>query len=224
MLILRCDPACRLPEADAQDRMTVISFGNFLELLRMAAAQDGYRLAIESFPMGDPLPQLDGRPIASVRFIHGGAVADPLFAQALERRTSKRPFEPRPVSSAVLKQLCSAGATTASLRGSNESRLVDRMRNIASQAFAIEKHTPRINMEQVRITRIDADEIEASPDGIDLQGRDVEAALNRCELSRELLADPESLPSRNELKNYRTLCDTAQAYVWLSTGGNTRRE
>ena len=32
--------------ADYRDRMTVITFVNFLELLRMAAAHDGYRLSI----------------------------------------------------------------------------------------------------------------------------------------------------------------------------------
>jgi hypothetical protein len=43
MLVLRCDLKCRLPDSDPGDRMTTISLGGFLELLRMAAAEQGYR-------------------------------------------------------------------------------------------------------------------------------------------------------------------------------------
>jgi hypothetical protein len=224
MLVLRCDLTRRLPEADAEDRMTVIGFGNFLELLRMAAGQEGYRLAIKPFPMGEPTPQLDDRPIASVRFIRGGAEADPLFAQVPERRTCKQPFEPRPVSSSDLQQVCSVGVTAAELRASNESGLVGRIRDVAAQAFGVEKHTPRVNQEQVRVTRIGAEEIEACPDGIDMQGAEVEAALRQGDLSRKLLADPESAASQKQLRNYRALCHTAAAYIWLSTKGNTRHD
>jgi hypothetical protein len=224
LLILRCDLGCRLPQLDANDRMTVITFGNFLELLRMAAAHDGYRLVIERFPMGEPLGQLDGRPIASVRFIRGGATSDSLFAQVTERRTSKRPFESRPVTSAVLNQLCSVSGTTSWLRASNEVALVGAIRGIALQAFAIEQHTPRIKLEQVRITRFGEDEIEACPDGIDLQGDTVETALTEGKLSRLKLADPNSPASKNAENHYLALCNTAAAYVWLSTGGNTRHD
>ena len=190
----------------------------------MAAAHDGYRLVIERFPMGEPLGQLDGRPIASVRFIRGGSTPDSLFAQVTERRTSKRPFESRPVTSAVLNQLCSVSGTTSWLRASNEVALVGAIRGIALQAFAIEQHTPRIKLEQVRITRFGEDEIEACPDGIDLQGDTVETALTEGKLSRLKLADPNSPASKNAEKHYLALCNTAAAYVWLSTGGNTRHD
>ena len=222
LLILRCDLASRLPEADAEDRMTTITFGNFLELLRMAAAEDGYRLNIEPFPIGQPQPHLDDRPIASVQFIRGGATPDPLFAHVPDRRTTKRPFESREVTSAVLKQVCAAGTTPARIRSSNESGLVGRIRTLAAQAYTIEKYTTRINLEQVRVTRIGVDEIEACPDGIDLQGTDVEAAIDQRQLSRELLADPESAASKKQIESYRAVCDTTKAYVWLSTAGNTR--
>ena len=224
LLILRCDLARRLPQLDANDRMTVITLGNFLELLRMAAAHDGYRLVIERFPMGEPLGQLDSRPIASVRFIRGGATPDSLFAQVTERRTSKRPFEPRPVTSAVLKQLCSVNGTTAWLRASNEAALVSAIRSMASKAFAIEQHIPRIKREQVSITRFGEDEIEACPDGIDLRGDTVETALTEGKLSRLKLADPNSPATKNAEEHYRALCNTAAAYIWLSTAGNTRSD
>ena len=74
-MVLRCDLTRRLPAADAEDRMTVIGFGNFLELLRIAAAQDGYEAVASPFPEGEPHPALDGRPIAAIRFTKGGAVS-----------------------------------------------------------------------------------------------------------------------------------------------------
>jgi hypothetical protein len=106
MLILRCDLTCRLADSDPGDRMTTISLGGFLELLRMAAAEQGYRVDIAPFPLGEPGAQLDDRPIAPVKFIRGDAIRDPLFAQVLERRTCKRPFEKKSVDAVLLHQIC----------------------------------------------------------------------------------------------------------------------
>ncbi len=224
MLIVRCDQTLRLPAADADDRMTVITFGNFLELLRMAAAVDGYRLAVTPFPMGEPYPSLDGRPIASVKFNRAAAHADPLFAQVLERRTSKRPFEARPVGGSDLQALCALAGADVHIHASNDPHLVDQARVIAARAFKVEKTTPRINQEQIRVSRLGLEEIKASPDGIDIQGADIDEALKEGRLNRTLLADPASPASKKQLADYQRLCDTAQAYIWLCTHGNGRTE
>jgi hypothetical protein len=224
-LLLHCDPARRLPQCDREDRETVISFGNFLELLRMAAAQDGYQLEITAFPEGEPYPNVDARPIASVRFTKEGAAKDPLFASVLKRRTCKLPFDQaKPVEGRVLTQLCAAGLAGTHLQASNDDALVARLRQIASDAIQIEKSTSRINLEKVAITRIGPAEIETIPDGIALRGPMVERAVSTGVLSRAQLAIPDSIASQNEISNYRRLCDTAKAYVWLSTGGNKRAD
>jgi len=192
-------------------------------MLKAFGAMTAIVLLSSGFRWESRSDNFDGRPIASVRFIRGGATPDSLFAQVTERRTSKRPFESRPVTSAVLNQLCSVNGTTSWLRASNEVSLVGAIRGIALQAFAIE-HTPRIKLEQVRITRFGEDEIETCPDGIGLQGDTVETALTEGKLSRLKLADPNSPASKNAEKHYLALCNTAAAYVWLSTGGNTRHD
>lgn len=222
MLVVRCDRMLRLPEADADDRMTVITFGNFIELLRMAAAADGYRLDIVPFPMGEPYPSLDGRPIASVRFTRGGVTADPLFGQVLERRTSKRSFEARAVENDDLRALCAVAGDDVHARASNDPELVDRIRTLAVRAFRTEKLTSRINQEQVRVTRLGPEEIGACPDGIDIRGSDAEEEIRLGRLSRPLLADPGSPASQEQLADYQRLCDTARAYIWLCTDGNGR--
>ena len=224
MLIVRCDLEFRLPQADAGDRMTVITFGNFLELLRMAASHDGYRLAVDAFPQGEPQPCLDDRPIASIKFIRCAVQADPLFAQVIERRTCKRPFEPKSVDDSTLKKVCAAGRSGALLRATSQSNWVKRISRLAEQAYEVEKRTPRINLEQVSFTRIGSNEVEASPDGIDLLGPDIDAALRDHAVSRYLLADPDSPASGRQIADYRKLCQTARAYVWLVTRNNTRQD
>ena len=225
ILILSCDLARRLPQSDHPDRETTITFGNFLELLRMAAAQDGYAAAVTPFPDGEPGPQLDARPVASVRFSQGAAAPDPLFAQVINRRTCKRPFDTsRPVDSATLTRFQPAIAgPSVRLQTTNNPALVVRIRDLAAHAFATERRTPRINRETVEITRIGHDETEASPDGIALTGPEVEEQLAKGELSRALLADPDSPASLAGIERYRALSATAAAYAWLSTDGEGRR-
>ena len=225
-LIVRCDLARRLSQSDERDRETVITFGNFLELLRMAAAHDGYMTAVTAFPEGEPGSRLDSRPIAVVRFSRGVVEADPLFAQVIDRRTCKRPFDmQRPVTDATLAQLRSAVAGgSVRLQTSNDPAVVGHVRDLAAEAYTLERRTPRINMETVRITRIGHDETEASPDGIGLTGPEVEEQLARGTLSRALLSAPASPAVAAEIERYRSLCATAGAYAWLSTGSESRTD
>jgi hypothetical protein len=222
MLTLRCDLACRLPNSDPGDRMTTISLGCFLELLRMAAAENGYRVEIAPFPLGEPGAQLDDRPIASVKFIQGDAIRDPLFAQALERRTCKRPFERKSIDAVLLHQIGAAASGRVTLKSSNNPRLVNRIGMLASQAFEVEKHTPRINQEQVRLIRMGDEEVQASPDGFEVNVPEVDASVCGGVPIRALLVDPDSLASHLQINRYRKLCETAAAYLWLATEGNTR--
>jgi hypothetical protein len=224
ILMLRCDLACRLPNSDPCDRMMTISLGSFLELLRMAAAEQGYRVEIEPFPLGEPGAQLDDRPIASVKFIRGDAIQDPLFAQVLERRTCRRPFEKKLVDAHLLRQICAVAPGRVGVESSNNPKFVNRIALLAFQAFEVEKRTPRMNQEQIRLIRLGDEEAEASPDGLDLNVPEVDAAVCGGVSIRALLADPESLASHLQINRYRRLCESAVACVWLSTEGNTRRD
>jgi hypothetical protein len=236
MLILRCDLACRLPECDPRDRMTTIGLGGFLELLRMAAAEQDYRVDITPFPLGEQEAQLDGRPIASVKFIRGKATRDPLFAQVLERRTCKRTFQRKSVDATLLDQTRAVASGRVTLDSSNDQEFVSKIAVLASQAFELEKRTPRINQEQVRLIRIGEDEVEASPDGFQLNVGEGDIAVCAGVRSRDgvpisggvsiraLLLDPESMVSQLQINRYRKLCETAAACIWLTTEGNTRHD
>ena len=96
-LTLYHDPARQLPATDPFDRQITIGCGAFLELLAIAAAEDGYRAEIAPFPEGGDMGALDARPVARVTFHAGEAAPDPLFAQILERRSNKAPYAERDV-------------------------------------------------------------------------------------------------------------------------------
>ena len=88
---LYCDPARLLPETDPPNRQITIGFGCFLELFRQAAAEKGMRAELTYFPEGEPQPTLDTRPIARVTLAGNGGEPDPLFSEALARRTTRVP-------------------------------------------------------------------------------------------------------------------------------------
>jgi hypothetical protein len=73
-----------LPHTDPFNRQIVIGLGCFLEVLRMAALQDGLAVEVELFPEGEDPAGLDGRPVAICRFVPTEA-PDPLFASCRRR-------------------------------------------------------------------------------------------------------------------------------------------
>lgn len=228
-LTLYCDLQRLLPETDPFGRQITIGLGCFLELLRMAAAEDGYRAEIEPFPDGVSRSMLGREPIARVRFhASDDARPDPLFAHVLERRSNKEPFDTsRTVPDAVLSQLAAAAGTKTAGAGivvetTNDRRRVETFRELTWHAMRTEMITPRTYLESVRLMRIGKAEIEANPDGIDLGGPFLESLKLFGMLTRESLADPNSSAFQQGLDMYRGITGTAMAYLWLKTTGNSR--
>ena len=71
---ISCDLNKRLPVTDPFDRQITIGFGTFLELARMAAAQRGYRMDMETFPEGEAGPRLNESPVARLAFVKDATV------------------------------------------------------------------------------------------------------------------------------------------------------
>ena len=221
---LYCDPERLLPETDPFNRQIVIGLGCFLELLRMAAAEDGWLAEIEPFPEGAPAPRLDGRPVARVRFRRSDdARPDPLFAQVLERRSNKQPFDTaRAVAEGTLSALRRAAGDRVRAAASNDPALLARLRDLTWRAHLVEVTTPRTYLESVRLMRIGKAEIEANPDGIDIGGAGLEAMQLVGLLNRERLADPSSIAFGQGLDMFRPIMATAMAYLWIVTDANRR--
>ena len=225
-VVLYCDLDRLLPETDPYNRQVTIGLGCFLEVLRMAAAEDGYRLDISMFPSGSDTKALDRRPVADIRFEKDGKQRpDPLFRQVMNRRSVKEPFDTdRPVSDQQLLDIRAAATGKYQVSTSNNPIWVKTLRDLTWKAMEIEMRTPRTHMESVNLFRIGKSEINANPDGIDFSGAFFESLNAVGQFSREGTGDPTSTEFQMGLDIIRELCMTGMAYVWLTSPANTRQD
>ena len=224
-ITLYCDPERRLPETDPFDRQITIGLGCFLELLGQAAAADGHLAEVTLFPDGEPQPRLDGRPVARIRLAaDASAVVDPLFGQVLVRRSNKEAYDAaRSVAAADLERVAKAARTSA-VSWTNDAAQVAELRAIAWEAMFTELTNPPTFKESVDLMRIGKAEIEANPDGIELSGALIEALALSGLLSREAILDTSSTAFQQQLPILRGPFETAMAFLWLSTPGNSRAD
>jgi hypothetical protein len=224
-LALHVDLERRLPVTDPFDRQITIGCGAFLELLSIAAAEEGYRAEIVAFPDGENMRTLDRRAVARVRLVKGAATRDPLFEHILARRSNKKVYEDRVVPDAALAELAGAGrayGATASITGDTE--LAASLRDLTWRAHLKEITTPAANQESVDLMRIGATEVTADRDGIPLEGAMIEVGRRLGLVTREALADPASGAFRQGLDLYREMAMSARAFGWISNANKTRSD
>lgn len=223
-ITLLCDLDRRLPETDPFDRQILIGLGCFLELLRMAAAEDGYAADITTFPMGVPDKRLDRRPVAHIRLRADAAAKDPLFRHVLQRRSNKEPYDTsKPVSAETLAKVRQAAANPDAISMTGDPKQVAALRDLTWRAHQVEVRTPRTLRESVRLMRIGRSEIEANPDGIDIGGFFPESMNLIGVLTRKTIADPKSTAFEQGLEMYRELIHSAMGHIWITTPGNDRK-
>ncbi|GJL94543.1 MAG: hypothetical protein DHS20C05_09480 [Hyphococcus sp.] len=224
-LTLYADLDRLLPETDPPNRQIVIGLGAFLEALRQAAAQQSLRLETTPFPEGEPHPTLDERPVAHVRFIADESVeADPLFEAIPHRRTARIPFQQdRPVNADTLKQLDTVlRETDGYFEWVNDVENITSIKEICKQGWTIEATTPHTHHESTNLMRFGEKQINENPDGISLSGPFMEATRLAGVMTQEKMEDPNSIAFKGGLDFYNGLIDSAMAFGWLSTDGNTR--
>ncbi|MEQ1725535.1 MAG: hypothetical protein ABL882_06375 [Sphingopyxis sp.] len=220
-----CDLARRLPETDPYDRQITIGFGCMIELLRMAAADKGYRAEMIPFPDGEPGQRLDARRVASVRLVRDAAVArDPLAAQIIARRSTKAVFDAaRTVRAEVLARLLAVGGgSTLRIGGSVDRAMVARLRALTWAAWQVEWETARTRGESINLMRIGNAEIAANPDGIALGGTMMGLAALAGAVTREALNDPTSTAFTQSAALFEPVIASAQGHVWLITPDASR--
>ena len=215
-----------LPATDPYNRQITIGLGCFLELMRMAAAEDGYDVEIVSFPEGADTTNLDHRPAAVCTFTKSSSVQpDPLFRRVLERRSLKEPYDiARPVSVDSLAKLTGLSDASVAVAGTIDPDRVDALRAFTREAMDIEMRLPRTMKESADLFRIGKSEIEANPDGIDFSGLKFEALAAFGFMSREATMDPTSEAFAQGHKIIMEQMDTAMGHVWITTLTNTRAD
>jgi hypothetical protein len=222
---LFCDRDRLLPETDPANRQITIGFGCFLELLRQAAAEKGYRADFSYFPEGEPWPGLDERPIAAARLARDDLVMrDPLFGGALSRRTSRAPFDlNRSVDDVILKNIVEASVAGIEAAATGETARVAELCDLTANAWSIEWANAPTRRESINLTRIGKREINETPWGLSLAGPLLEA-LGAGPFSRENMDVEGSMAFEQSQSFYERACRSATAFVWSTTASNTRRD
>ncbi|MEM7471681.1 MAG: twin-arginine translocation pathway signal protein [Pseudomonadota bacterium] len=213
-----------LPHTDPFSRQIVIGLGCFLETLRIAASQDGYDAQFDLFPQGEMTQALDQRPVAHIRFKKGG-MPDPFFAQIMERRTQKEPFDlTRRVSPDILPRLEAACVNGTRTGSTVETSVVQTLRDLARAALVIEVETPHTFKESVDLFRIGHKEIDANPDGIDFSGPIFETMSTFGMFTREAAMDTSTTAYKEGMAAVLENAETAMGFIWMKTDGNTRTD
>lgn len=225
-VILYVDPNRLLPETDPFGRQITIGLGCFLEVMRMAAAADGYRLEINLFPEGSNTESLDDRPVARVRFIEDQAIkTDQLFSHIMSRRSLKEPFETdRAVPDEVLATLATSVIAGTEFGGSVAPDDIATFRRLTREALRIEIETPNTYQESVDLFRIGHREVDANPDGIDFTGPMFESLRLAGLFDRAAATDTTSMAYKAGLDAVFANADTAMGHIWLLTAANTRED
>lgn len=213
----------RLPHTDPHDRQLTIGLGCFIELFTMAAAETGHRADVTLFPAGEPQPVLNGNAVAHIRLVRDKTIErDPLFAHVLDRHTNREPFDTtRPVSGAALIKIAASARAVRIGHAADQAKLTE-LRKLAWDAMDIELRTHRTAKESIDLLRIGKAEIEANPDGISLAGPLMEGLDKLGLMSREDMLDTTSTVFQQQIDAMRPSFDTAMAFLWLSTPGNSR--
>ena len=223
-IMLFADTGKMLPHTDPFNRQITIGLGCFLELLRMAAAEQGYRAEIKLFPQGFENSHLDQRPVAEITMIKDeGIQKNPLFAQVLLRRSLKEPFDiAKSVPDEALNQLEKVVGNGVGVGTSNGMDRVAALRQVTREAMAIEIKTPRTYQESVDLFRIGKSEVNANPDGIDFSGPLFGSLALLGLFTREIALDVNSSAYQQGIESVMANIDTAMGYIWLKTAGNGR--
>jgi len=223
--ILLVDTHRMLPFTDPFNRQITIGLGCFLEVMRMAAAQDGYRVEFDLFPAGADSKSLDSRPVANAVFVKDESVsADPLFQHVMNRRSLKEPYDlERPVASDILADIQGAASFT-SADSTNETASVQGLRRLTHDALQLEVDTPRTYQESVDLFRIGKAEIESNPDGIGFSGPMFETLHLFGLFTRESAVDRSSAAYKQGIATILRNTDTAMAHIWQVTVSNTRED
>lgn len=220
---LNCDLDRRLPFTDPFDRQITIGLGAFCELYRIAAAHLGYETEIAPFPEGAPAGRLDQRPVARLRLgAQSAPHDDALFAQITRRRTNRNPYEARAPETASLASIGEGASSFSARYGfTGDTAKVAQLRDLAWRAFDREMRTQGAGEETFRWLRFGRDEIARHRDGISIDGPMIPLLHAVGQLDEHHIIDPDSLANRTTADDWRRKVETAPAFAWLSTDGDT---
>lgn len=225
-VVLYADMQRLLPMTDPFNRQVTIGLGCFLEVMRLAAADAGYRVDVTLFPDGEEERALSAKPVARAIFKADTTVTrDPLFTHVMQRRSVKEPFDvTRFVAPEIIPALAASASAGSQFGGSVDLADIEQFRTLTRDAMQIEIETPRTYQESVDLFRIGHREIDANPDGIDFSGPLFESLRLFGLFTRESAIDTSSSAYKAGIDAVYANAQTAMGHIWLVTSTNSRRD
>lgn len=226
------DPERLLPETDPYGRQILIGHGAFIELLDLAAREQGYRLTIDLFPDGEApsdarTEEIAKFAVARIAFFEDRSVLpDPLFRSIPERRSNKEPFDvDRPLTAEDAALLEMAPVSKAvSLTLARDGATATKLSDLVGKAMLLEMQTPAKLKESIDVTRIGAEQIALHRDGIDLNGP-MFWWLNKLGfMTAEAAQTPGTMAYKGGIDYALGWSNATRSFGWLTTQGNSRKE
>ncbi|MEM8563069.1 MAG: twin-arginine translocation pathway signal protein [Pseudomonadota bacterium] len=206
-LLIWRDKDLWLPESDPDGRVMTISMGCFLEVFRLAAAEQGLNAQTQLVPGGEegPLAQIT---------LRSGAQPDPLFQQVSTRHTNRQSYETRLPDDTALETLHNEASSIIT-----DSEIVEALRELTLNGMLTEVSTPRIRQERLNLLQMGERDANTVVDG--------ETAL-----AKMIGMQPGLSLFANERQDTQTLQEARMslatamratpAYATVKTGGNSR--
>ncbi len=162
--------------------------------------------------------------IAQVTFIaDAAATRDGLFANVLERRSNKDPFDTeRSPTPEIVDQVTRAGRTDLTVDGTTDRTQIKKFVDLAWKGFVIEMETDVTRRESIDLMRIGNRAVVDNPDGIDMGGAAMTVMKSVGIVSHESLDTPGSTAYESGLEMYHPIIHSAQGFVWIVAPENTR--
>jgi hypothetical protein len=221
------DPNRMLPNTDPPGRQVHISHGTLIEMTAIAATSLGFRTEIDILPDGAmSIPQFGTKPTATIRLVtEPGLEADPLFAQILERRSSRLAHQGPPPTDQerahIERNAQFPGVEVGWIPEHQRTRVLE----IAAQAMTIEAEDHDLYDETRIWFRYSDHEIAQNGDGLHADT----AGLTGLSLAlgRRFINDGNWHKPYNRgpyLKGFRRSVSATTALLTLTTATNTMRD
>ena len=230
-IMLYCDHTRLLPETDPHSRQILMSQGTFLELLHLAALQQGLRAEIDLFPHGEfdprtpPAPPHTHHATARVRLVPDASVQpDPLFGQIFRRRTNRSAYDmrtPEPQAVQAIAAACTAPRLRTAFALPGDARLPEH-RVIARDAWRVELVTPRTMLESLKVLRVGPREIAEHRDGLSVNAPLPRLLAALGLFDRSQAPGPDDMTVTQQVQDFNAKIDATPAFFAMVTEANDR--
>ena len=215
-----------LAATDPYNRQIVMGTGAFLEILKIAAAEKGFKTITEIMQNSSDNKIDTTKVFAQVTFINDKTVtADPLFKEILSRSTNRNPHDTRKSLPTDLKEkLILIQNKKININYTSDISDITKMTDLSLRAMEKELRTYNAFKESVDLFRIGESEIEKNPDGLPIRGFMIETLNSMGLLDRASMLDQKSSNFAKGLDTTLTPLKKSAAFLWITTESNSRRD